>query len=60
MKERTFSVVSNYDGLQLQGVIYEPDAQPKGIVQLVHGMCVFWRKMGTLRRVTTNVVTGKA
>lgn len=41
MKERTFSVVSNYDGLQLQGVIYEPDAQPKGIVQLVHGMCEY-------------------
>ncbi len=35
---KTFTVISNYDKLPLQGVIVEPTAPPKGIVQIVHGM----------------------
>lgn len=39
MTEKRFTVVSKYDGVKLSGVLYEPDGEPKGIVQLVHGMC---------------------
>ena len=38
MKIKEMTVNSNYDGLPLKGVVYEPDETPKGIVQLVHGM----------------------
>ncbi len=35
---KAFTVISNYDNLPLQGVLMEPSAPPKGIVQIVHGM----------------------
>ena len=41
MIRKKFTVESDYDGLKLQGIVYEPDGQPKGIVQLVHGMCEY-------------------
>lgn len=44
MTERNFTVVSDYDGLQLQGVLYLPDGEAKGIVQLVHGMCEYTKR----------------
>ena len=39
MLKKDFTVVSDYDGLPLKGIVYEPENAPKGIVQLVHGMC---------------------
>ncbi|MBR2622792.1 MAG: lysophospholipase [Clostridia bacterium] len=39
MTEKNFVVVSEFDGLQLQGSVCLPDGEAKGIVQLVHGMC---------------------
>ena len=44
MTEKNFTVVSNYDGLQLQGVVCIPDGEAKGIVQLVHGMCEYKKR----------------
>ena len=39
MIKKDFTVVSDYDGLPLQGVIFQPETEVKGIVQIVHGMC---------------------
>ena len=41
MTKKDFTVLSNYDGLELKGMIYEPDGKAKGIVQILHGMCEF-------------------
>ena len=38
MERKEFTVVSDYDGLQLKGIIYEASGEAKGLVQLVHGM----------------------
>ncbi len=35
---KTFTVLSPYDELPLQGVLFLPEGTPKGIVQIVHGM----------------------
>ncbi|MBQ8283941.1 MAG: alpha/beta fold hydrolase [Clostridia bacterium] len=40
MEKKEFTVISEYDGLKLQGVFYEPK-NPKGVVILVHGMCEY-------------------
>lgn len=39
MEKLCFTIPSNYDGLPLSCLVYEPSDSPKGIVQLVHGMC---------------------
>ena len=39
MLKKEFTVVSNYDNLELKGIIFEPQGEAKGIVQFVHGMC---------------------
>ncbi len=41
MLKKNFQIISRYDNLPLHGFILEPDGQPKGIVQLVHGMCEY-------------------
>ncbi len=38
MTQKTFTVLSEYDGLPLAGLIVEPSCAPKGVVQLNHGM----------------------
>lgn len=44
MTEKNFVVVSEFDGLQLQGTVYLPDGEAKGIVQIVHGMCEYKKR----------------
>ena len=44
MIKKDFTVVSDYDGLSLKGLVYEPENSPKGIVQLVHGMCEYKKR----------------
>ena len=44
MIKKEFTVVSDYDGLPLKGVLYESENSPKGIVQLVHGMCEYKKR----------------
>ena len=39
MQKLCFTIPSAYDELPLSCLVYEPDETPKGIVQLVHGMC---------------------
>ncbi len=39
MVKKNFTIVSEFDGLQLKGVLIEPEKTPKGIFQIVHGMC---------------------
>ena len=41
MIKKEFTVVSDFDGLELKGILFEPDQTPKGIVQVVHGMCEY-------------------
>ena len=41
MTKKEFTVVSDFDGLELKGILFEPDQTPKGIVQVVHGMCEY-------------------
>ncbi len=41
MIRKEFCVTSDFDGLELKGVVYEPENSPKGIVQVVHGMCEY-------------------
>ena len=44
MLKKDFTVISDYDGLVLKGIVYEPENTPKGIVQLVHGMCEYKKR----------------
>lgn len=39
MNIERFTVESAYDGLPLACVTFEPDARPRGVFQIVHGMC---------------------
>ena len=41
MKQKNFTIISKYDALPLSCLIYEPKGKPKGIVQIVHGMCEY-------------------
>ena len=41
MKEQKFTMKSDFDGLTLHGMVFIPDGEAKGVVQLVHGMCEF-------------------
>ena len=38
MKSETVKITSNYDGLVLYGTVYEPDDEPKAIVQIIHSL----------------------
>ena len=38
MTKKDFTLISNFDGWELKGVVLEPKNSPKGIIQLVHGM----------------------
>jgi len=44
MTKKEFVILSDYDGLKLQGLMYVPEGEPKGIVQLVHGMCEYKKR----------------
>ena len=44
MIKKDITLVSDYDGLKMQGIVYEPENTPKGIVQLVHGMCEYKKR----------------
>lgn len=39
MEREEFVVKSNFDGLELKGTLVLPSVEPKGIFQIVHGMC---------------------
>ena len=41
MQIQNFTVESAYDALPLSCTIYEPQGAPKGIFQIVHGMCEY-------------------
>lgn len=41
MKTKTFTIISDFDGLALQGALIEPHGEKKAIVQIVHGMCEY-------------------
>ncbi len=43
-----FKVLSSCDGLELYALAIEPDAGPRGIVQIVHGMCSLSAAAGKL------------
>ncbi len=44
MTEKQFTVISEYDGLPLQGILLEPATPLKGIVQIVHGMAEYKKR----------------
>ena len=37
MTKKTFEIKSEYDGLTLKGIIYEPTTETKGLVHILHG-----------------------
>ena len=39
MQEKRFTLSSDFDGIEISGLLYEPQGKPKGIVQIVHGIC---------------------
>ncbi|MBQ8295230.1 MAG: alpha/beta hydrolase [Clostridia bacterium] len=41
MIQKNFTVTSAFDGLKLQGCIYDPENKRKGVVLIVHGMCEY-------------------
>lgn len=41
MKKEKFIVQSPSDGIDIQCVVFEPETPPKGIIQIVHGMCEY-------------------
>lgn len=36
---KIFKVISDFDGIDLQGLLYEPNAKKRGLVLILHGMC---------------------
>ncbi len=50
MIQHDFTVCSAYDGLEIKAVLIEPLTSPKGIVQLVHGMCEHKNRYDALMR----------
>ena len=61
MQIQNFTVESAYDALPLSCTIYEPQGAPKGIFQIVHGMCEYKERYdGFLRFLAENAVTGGA
>ena len=41
MKKKVFTIQSEFDGLPLHVSVFEPTTQPKGVLQILHGMCEF-------------------
>jgi alpha-beta hydrolase superfamily lysophospholipase len=41
MKKENFTVTSPFDGIELACLAFLPDTEPKGILQIVHGMCEY-------------------
>lgn len=41
MTKETFQVVSAYDGTKLDALCFLPEGKPKGIFQILHGMCEY-------------------
>ncbi len=41
MKQETFTLVSNADGLTLHALLVAPDKNAKGVIQILHGMCEY-------------------
>ena len=39
MNKHKFRIKSPFDGIELVCIVYEPNVAPKGILQIVHGMC---------------------
>ena len=55
MQIQNFTVESVYDALPLSCTIYEPQGAPKGIFQIVHGMCEYKERYeGFLRFLAEN------
>ena len=38
---KDFTLQSEWDGLRMYGLVYEPEAEPRAVIQLVHGMCEY-------------------
>ena len=47
MQEKHFVLRSKADDLPLHGVIFEPDGEKKGVLQILHGMCEFKERYQT-------------
>ena len=50
MNREKFRVKSPYDGIELVCTAYEPDCEPKGIIQIVHGMCEYSVRYETMMK----------
>lgn len=50
MNVETFTVSSAFDGLPLSCTAYIPDGAPRGIFQIVHGMCEYKERYGDFMR----------
>jgi len=50
MKIEKFTVKSEFDGLELSGIIYEPDGEKKGVIQILHGMCEYKERYDEIMR----------
>ena len=48
MQEKAFVLRSQADDLPLHGVLFEPDGEKKGIVQILHGMCEYKERYAAL------------
>lgn len=50
MTKKGFTVISDCDGLELKGIVYEPIGKAKGIVQITHGMCEYKERYADFMR----------
>ena len=50
MIRKNFTITSDFDGLLLQGCVFEPDGEKKGVVQILHGMCEYKERYEELMR----------
>ena len=41
MQKNIFTVESEFDKLPLEVAVYEPSGTPKGVLQILHGMCEY-------------------
>ena len=51
MEIKEFTVVSDFDGLELKGIVYEPSSPPKGIIQFAHGMVEYKKRYENAMRI---------
>ena len=50
MEIKNITIISEFDKLPLQAVVYAPDGEKKGVLQILHGMCEYKERYAEFMR----------